>query len=301
MTNEVVVRDDASASWCPFEPMDYDEMVLTALGERAAAPADGRAEPRRPRGPAGRLVSRLAGLAAPRLPGGWSRRCRATTASPTRRSTAGGGWSPGVAVAGAGLLGISLSTKPGSPPFYGLTLGVAGTWLAGGLASGPLHLGWMFAPATTAAPPGGHAGAHRGGRVRRLLRRGAGRPPGPGAGPRRSPRSCATPTRARRPLVLTTTLANGVAEEVFFRGALYAAIGVDRPVVDVDRGVRPGHRRRPATRRWCSPRLVMGTLFGLQRRATGGIQAPMLTHLTWSALMLRYLPPLFADRPDVDG
>ena len=45
--------------------------------------------------------------------------------------------------------------------------------------------------------------------------------------------------------------------------------------------------------------LAMGTLFGLQRRATGGIQAPMLTHLTWSALMLRYLPPLFRDRPDV--
>ena len=33
------------------------------------------------------------------------------------------------------------------------------------------------------------------------------------------------------PLVATTALANGVAEEVFFRGALYAAIGVDRPVI----------------------------------------------------------------------
>jgi hypothetical protein len=43
----------------------------------------------------------------------------------------------------------------------------------------------------------------------------------------------------------------------------------------------------------------MGALFGLQRRSTGGLQAPVLTHLTWSALMLRYLPPLFADRPDV--
>jgi membrane protease YdiL (CAAX protease family) len=42
--------------------------------------------------------------------------------------------------------------------------------------------------------------------------------------------------------------------------------------------------------------LAMGPLLGLQRRSTGGIQAPVLTHLTWSALMLRYLPPLFADR-----
>jgi hypothetical protein len=31
-------------------------------------------------------------------------------------------------------------------------------------------------------------------------------------------------------LVLLTTLANGAAEEVFFRGALYAAIGQEHPV-----------------------------------------------------------------------
>ena len=37
----------------------------------------------------------------------------------------------------------------------------------------------------------------------------------------------------------------------------------------------------------------IGSLFGLQRRASQGLQAPLLTHLTWSALMVRYLPPLF--------
>ncbi|GAB2972645.1 hypothetical protein [Nocardioides montaniterrae] len=37
----------------------------------------------------------------------------------------------------------------------------------------------------------------------------------------------------------------------------------------------------------------MGTVFAAQRRASGGIQAPLITHLTWSALMLRFLPPLF--------
>jgi membrane protease YdiL (CAAX protease family) len=40
----------------------------------------------------------------------------------------------------------------------------------------------------------------------------------------------------------------------------------------------------------------MGMLFAWQRRATGGIQAPLLTHLTWSVLMLRFLPPLFRRR-----
>jgi hypothetical protein len=37
MTNEVVVRDDAIRDLVPFEPMDYDQAVLAALGERARA------------------------------------------------------------------------------------------------------------------------------------------------------------------------------------------------------------------------------------------------------------------------
>lgn len=37
MSNEVVVRDDSIREVVPFAPMDYDEMVLAALGERARA------------------------------------------------------------------------------------------------------------------------------------------------------------------------------------------------------------------------------------------------------------------------
>lgn len=37
MTNEVVVRDDSIRDLVPFEPMDYDQAVLAALGERAKA------------------------------------------------------------------------------------------------------------------------------------------------------------------------------------------------------------------------------------------------------------------------
>jgi hypothetical protein len=35
MTIEVVVTDDAIRRVVPFDPVDYDEMVLTALVERA--------------------------------------------------------------------------------------------------------------------------------------------------------------------------------------------------------------------------------------------------------------------------
>jgi hypothetical protein len=49
----------------------------------------------------------------------------------------------GVSLLGTGLLGLSLSSKPDSKAFYGLTSAVAATWTAGGLLSGPLHLGWI--------------------------------------------------------------------------------------------------------------------------------------------------------------
>ena len=95
------------------------------------------------------------------------------------------------------------------------------------------------------------------------------------------------------PLVVATTLANGLGEEVFFRGAMYAALDADRAVAGVHRPSTRWPPWPPATRRWCWPPAFMGTLFALQRRASGGLQAPMLTHLTWSTLMVRYLPPLF--------
>jgi uncharacterized protein YbjT (DUF2867 family) len=46
MTNEVVVTDDAIRDVVPFEPVDYDEMVTTALLERARD-RRGQARPRR--------------------------------------------------------------------------------------------------------------------------------------------------------------------------------------------------------------------------------------------------------------
>jgi uncharacterized protein len=197
-----------------------------------------------------------------------------------------------VSVAGAGLLGLSLSTRPGSPQFYGSTLGVAATWLVGSAASGPLHLGWMPAGATYRRPV----------LVPVLLGAGAFAAfYGAALAARRVPRLHRAVASVLRyaeqgngPLVLVTTLANGGAEEVFFRGALYAAAGSRYPVA------KSTAVYALATTTTGNPALVlasipMGILFALQRRATGGIQAPLLTHLTWSTLMLRYLPPLFRE------
>ena len=38
--------------------------------------------------------------------------------------------------------------------------------------------------------------------------------------------------------------------------------------------------------------VVLGLVVGLQRRVTGGVLAPILTHVTWSMSMLFLLPPL---------
>jgi hypothetical protein len=44
MTNEVVVKDDSIRRIVPFEPMSYDDAVLTALKERAEARRAARQE-----------------------------------------------------------------------------------------------------------------------------------------------------------------------------------------------------------------------------------------------------------------
>ncbi|MDP5185493.1 CPBP family intramembrane metalloprotease [Blastococcus sp. BMG 814] len=76
-------------------------------------------------------------------------------------------------------------------------------------------------------------------------------------------------------LVLTTTLANGVAEEVFFRGALYAAAGADRPVIvsTAVYGLATTATRNPAlvlasVPMVCSSRSSAGSPGGSRRRCS---------------------------------
>jgi uncharacterized protein len=195
------------------------------------------------------------------------------------------------ALTGAGLLGAGLSTEPDSPQFYGLTGATAATWVVGGLASGKLHLGHEARRDSTLARPvvvpvlvgaGAFAVFYAAALVARRIP----------VLDRAITSVLQYAFQGSPRLVLVTALANGAAEEVFFRGALYAAIG-RRHAVATSTGVyalATVATRNPAL---VLASVVMGALFGLQRRASGGIQAPMLTHLTWSVLMLRFLPPLF--------
>jgi membrane protease YdiL (CAAX protease family) len=192
---------------------------------------------------------------------------------------------------GATLLGLSFSVRQGGPAFYPLTFGLAATWTLGSLLSGPLHLGHIL----------------RGGTLRRpiitpivaglllaalfVL----------GAFVIRTIPALASLTEdvlgyARLGnlwIILVITLVNGIAEELFFRGSLYAAIGTWHPVLIST------VLYALATVAGGNPVLVfaaalLGTVVGLERRASGGILAPILTHITWSLTMLLVLPPIFA-------
>jgi uncharacterized protein len=88
------------------------------------------------------------------------------------------------------------------------------------------------------------------------------------------------------------TLINGIAEELFFRGALFAAIGV-RHAVLISTVLYAFTTIAGGNPLLVFTAAVLGTVVALQRRASGGILAPILTHITWSLTMLLVLPPIF--------
>ncbi len=89
-------------------------------------------------------------------------------------------------------------------------------------------------------------------------------------------------------VVLGVALVNGVAEEVFFRGALQSAISASRQVV-VTTCIYALVTAATGNVALVVAAVVMGALFSLERRASGGILAPTITHLAWSSLMILWL------------
>ena len=194
-------------------------------------------------------------------------------------------------VVGATLLGLSFSTEPGDPRFYPLTLGLAATWVIGSFASGPLHLGRILSRGELRRPilapilVGLSLAALFivGALIFRLI------PPLAGL-----TEDVLGYARSGSLVIITViTLVNGIAEELFFRGALFAAIGVRYPVLisTVLYALATVAGGNPVL---VFAALVLGLVVGLQRRAGGGVLAPILTHITWSMTMLFALPPIFA-------
>lgn len=197
-----------------------------------------------------------------------------------------------VVLAGAGMLAVSLRIEPGSAWFYPATFAMAAIWTLGAFLSGPLHLGRIasvrdrealvrpvLAPVLIGLALAGVfvVGALVVREIPWLDRQ------------VRSVTDFAD--QGALPLLVVVTVVNGVAEELFFRGAAYAAVPrhpvVWTSVAYVLATLATGNVMLAFAA------VVLGVVVGLQRRASGGILAPVLTHCTWSLAMLVVLPLLF--------
>lgn len=91
------------------------------------------------------------------------------------------------------------------------------------------------------------------------------------------------------PVVLAITALNGIAEELFYRGALYDAWLRARPVV-VTSVVYTLVTAASGVPLLALAALLLGIACALLRRATSGLLAPVVCHLVWSIGMLLLLP-----------
>jgi uncharacterized protein len=190
-------------------------------------------------------------------------------------------------VAGTSLLAATLAVPAGSGWFTALGLLVPVVWIGGSVLSGPLQLGWR----------GGAPGAGREVAAPILL---GGLAYGTFLVAFLVARELPLLDRALESvlvkadanslaLVLLVALANGLGEEIFYRGALRSALPGPVPARDAT-VVYILVTTVTLNVALVVAAAVMGTVFALERESTGGILAPILTHLTWSTLMLLALP-----------
>ena len=164
-----------------------------------------------------------------------------------------------------------------------------GVWAVGGLAAGRLHLGWAHTRDSGLARPVVQpvalallsVGVFVAGAV--VV----------GPVPWLADRVDAVLDHARYgslPIVWLITVVTGVGEELFFRGALFAAVG-SRHALAVTTLVYTLVTAATGNVMLTFAALLLGLLTGAQRRVTGGVLAPIITHVIWSSSMLVLLPP----------
>ncbi|KJK10108.1 abortive infection protein [Terrabacter sp. 28] len=191
-------------------------------------------------------------------------------------------------VIGSAVLAWALRITPGDPLFYVATLGLAAVWIVGALLSGPLHAGMGRTRRGEQARPVVQSLA-LGALLLAVFLLGA--------------LVVARIPLLREPVdqlldharfgsftaVLAITFLNGVVEEIYFRGALYAAI--PRHPVALTTVLYALTTVGSGVPLLVFAAAVIGVVTGLQRRVTGGFLGPIITHVVWSTGMLVLLPP----------
>jgi uncharacterized protein len=195
-----------------------------------------------------------------------------------------------VLLLGAGVLALALRRHPGEPAFYWLSLALAAVWTLGAFVSGPLHLGGARWRGRNQRPviSGTVIGLLLGGVfvVGGLIAR-------------EIPAVSELITRVLQytdqgswRLTMAVALLGGIAEELFYRGAFYTALGRYHPAL-VSTIVYVAATFASGNPMLAFAAIILGTVCALERRATGGVLAPILTHFVWTLVVLLALPPLF--------
>jgi membrane protease YdiL (CAAX protease family) len=191
---------------------------------------------------------------------------------------------------GAIALAVTLRVRPGDPAFFRLGFALAAIWTFGAILSGPLHLGSGRTRAGRQSRPVVQSVALA---VLLLLVFLAGAVVVARLPLLREPvLSLLDHARAGPlPLVMTLTVVNGVAEELFFRGALQPALPPAHAVAGTTAlyGLTTVGSGVPLL---VLAALALGLVTALQRRVTGGVLGPAITHVVWSTGMLLLLPPI---------
>lgn len=193
-------------------------------------------------------------------------------------------------IIGALALGWALAIPPGDPFFYVASLVVATIWAGGAVASGRLHRGRAHTRnASTSSSV--LQSLILGGMLLAVFLLGA--------------VVVAQIPLLRGPVddlldharygsltvVAVVTAISGIAEELFFRGALFAALPRRWQIIG-SAGLYGASTVLSGVPLLVFAAISLGLLTGAQRRVTGGYLGPCVTHLTWSLGMLFLLPPV---------
>lgn len=195
-------------------------------------------------------------------------------------------------IVGAAVNAWALRIPAGDAMFYPATALLAAVWLGGAFASGPIRMGCE--PYRGTRPVASSLAAAAVLAVLFLL----------GAlvvarvEPLREPVDAllAHATAGNIALVAALTAVNGVAEECFHRGAVYSAAARFRPVL-VTTAIYAAVTATAGIPLLVLAAVLLGVITGLQRRATGGVLGPIITHVTWSMVMLFALAPVLDTAP----
>lgn len=195
----------------------------------------------------------------------------------------------GTLAVGAAVLGVSLRIEQGSPWFYPATVLLAAVWIGGAFLSGDLHLGREGGEPRGQRPVLGPIALGAGLAVVFIVGGLIVREIGPLADQVRGVLGFAT--EGALPALVAITALNGIAEETFFRGAVMEILTKQKllwsTVIYTVATLATGNVMLAFAA------ILLGAIVGRQREVTGGVLAPILTHCTWSLIMLFALPWIF--------